>query len=124
MPNVLELGERRLVAEVRGWRGVATHRRRIEWVGDAIEITDELAPPVVTGMLRWFVAGGLAVRAIDHGALVFLPRGETVELVVRGAAVVVEPAQGWRAIGAPAPRTCIRTELGLRPRTTIIRVLR
>jgi hypothetical protein len=124
VPNLLELGEHRIVAEVRGWRGVATHRRRVEWTGDALEITDELAPPVVPGILRWFVAGGLAVRATDHGALVFLPRGETIEIIVRGAPVVLEPAPGWRAIGQPAARTCIRSELGLRPRKTTIRVVR
>ncbi|MFO0634595.1 MAG: heparinase II/III-family protein [Nannocystaceae bacterium] len=123
LPHQLEASARRLLAEVRGYKGAATHRRRVIFDGDRIQITDELAPPVVAGVVRYFVPESLRVRTTDNGALVFLPRGETVELALDRGAFALSQAPGWRAMGKAAPRWCLAADVGLRPTVVTIRAL-
>lgn len=105
-PLELACSERELAGEVQGWRSPAVHRRRVRWDGDAIVVEDTI-DPIATATVRWFVPAVLTVRLEGAQALVFVPRGPTVELSLDRGVFVQSAAPGWRAMNAPAPRTCL-----------------
>ena len=122
--GIVEYDDDHLIGEVLGFRGTATHRREIRRSADSIAITDTLVPGTAGGVVRYFVPASLRVRLIDDGALVFLPRGPSVELRMNGAPMRMASAPGWTAMGVAAPRTCLLAEIGASPVTLTIRTVR
>jgi hypothetical protein len=119
--DVVYAGDR-LMGEVQGFRSSTVHRRDVRFAGDEITVTDSLVGDE-RGVLRWFVPDTMRVRPTEDGALVFVPRGPTVELRITGASVRIEPARGWTAMGVAAPRTCIRATIGAQPVITSLRTI-
>lgn len=110
----------RLLGEVTGYRSHATHRREIRGSADAITITDSLIG-AGRGVIRWFVPAALRVRITDDGAVVFGPRGTSIELRLDRGGFDTAAAPGWTAMGVAAPRVCLSTVLGAAPVTLTIR---
>jgi uncharacterized heparinase superfamily protein len=105
-PVELGCSDRELAGEVQGWRSPTTHTRRVRWDGDAIMVEDTLAA-ISPAMLRWFVAGELNVRVDGAQALVFIPRGPTLELTIDRGTFTTSESPGWRAMNQPSVRTCL-----------------
>lgn len=111
-PILLEQGPRRLVGCVRGYAASSMHRREIELHGRRIAITDirsDLDQPMV---VRYHFPATIQLRPTPRGLVGFVPRGPSFELDLGDAAHELVGAPGWRAIGSPAPRTCLQ----IRPR--------
>jgi hypothetical protein len=60
----------------------------------------------------------------DTQALVFVPRGPTVELTLSRGHFVRGDARGWRAMSTPAPRTCLAVAVAGGGVSLTIRALR
>lgn len=118
----LELAGDRLAVRIAGYGTDARHSRIVSRDGDAIAITDSIDPPI-RATVRYHVPATLRVRPVDGGALIFVPRGPTVELSWSTGPVTIEAVPGWTAMGVPAERTCISAPLGARG-TMTIRALR
>ena len=71
--------------------------------------------------MRYFVPAALRVRLGDDGAVVFGPRGQMLELTMRGGTLRITDAPGWTAMGTAAPRTCLSAEIGAGPVVLTIR---
>jgi Heparinase II/III-like protein len=122
-PLELACSERELAGEVLGWRSPAVHRRRVRWDGEAIhveDVIDRIAPATV----RWFVPAELTVRVEAAQAVVFVPRGPTLELTLDRGRFVASDAPGWCAMNTPAPRTCLAVAVEAGAVALTIRALR
>ena len=122
-PVQLACSDRELAGEVQGWQSPTAHRRRVRWDGGAITVEDSL-DAIAPAKVRWFIPAELNVRVDGAQALVFLPRGPTVELKLDRGTFTQSNAPGWRAMNTPAPRTCLSVAITGGTLTTRIRTLR
>ncbi len=105
-PQLVQATDDALAGRIRGVFSPATHEREVERDGDGVLVRDRTLPNA-PATVRWFVPATAKVEVRGGDATITTAKGQRFSVQTNAGSLACVRADGWRAIGQPARRTCL-----------------